>query len=140
MLLVETLAIMNSMERLMPFLDHWPMLPESPTWTFHTTNSQGMFRAHSMTLMLVCQCCWWTIITSMVIFLMCLQHFKCWTYLRINLMEAFQHIILQSVHYLSNICKCFEFSSLQDLKCLFIAMNLFYLKESFVDSSFNQKN
>jgi len=53
-------------------------------------------------------------------------------------MEAFQHLIPQIVHYLSNICKCFNFSSLQDLKRLFIAMNLFYIKEPFVDSSFNQ--
>jgi hypothetical protein len=83
---------------------------------------------------------WWTIIASMVIFLMCHQHFKFWTYPTIILMEVFQHIIPQHVHYLWNICKCFEFSSLQDLKCLFIAMNLFYFKESVVGSSFNQKN
>ncbi len=53
-------------------------------------------------------------------------------------MEAFQHLIPQIVHYLSNIFKCFKFSSLQDLKRLFIAMNLFYIKELFVNSSFNQ--
>jgi hypothetical protein len=88
---------------------------------------------------ILCFVGWWAIITSMVIFLMCHQHFKFWTYLRINLMEAFQHIIPQIVRYLSNICKYFQFSSLQNLKCLFIAMNLIYLKESFVDS-FNKNN
>jgi hypothetical protein len=56
MLIVETLAIINLMELLMPLLDHWPTLLESPTWTFHTTNFRGMFRAPSITLMLVCQC------------------------------------------------------------------------------------
>jgi len=75
----------------------------------------------------------------MVIFLMYHQHFKFWTYLKINLMEAFQHLIPRFVYYLSNIFKRFKFSSLQDLKHLFIAMNLFYIKESFVDSYFNQK-
>jgi hypothetical protein len=54
MLIAETSAIINSMELLMPFLDHSPTLLESPTWTFRTTIFSGMFRAHSITLMLVC--------------------------------------------------------------------------------------